>query len=141
MIILSFTFILVACTNENIDKEHLVYIEDLGWTIESFHSSEQIIIGDIPPEILKLDRAANITFMEQYIGKELTVTNYQLNEKDLEGKNYTAYIYEYEGEIVGSKGVSSAYSGIFNLADKKGVEESNEELQKKAKELYEKQDD
>ncbi|GLC87123.1 DUF4830 domain-containing protein [Lysinibacillus piscis] len=138
MITLSFTFILVACATKNIDKEHLSYIENFGWTIKSLHSSEQITVDDISPEILVLNRAANITFMEQYTGKELTVTSYQLNEKDLEGENYTAYIYEYEGKIVGSMGVSSAYSGIFNLADKKGVEERNKELQKKAKELYRK---
>lgn len=134
--ILSFTFILVACTDENIDKEHLAYVEDLGWTIKSFNSSEKILIDEIPPEILEGDRAANITFKEQYIGKELTVTSYQLNEKDLEGKNYRADIYEYNGEIVGSIGHSSAYPGAFNLADKKGVEESYKEIQKKEKEIY-----
>lgn len=129
MSMLSFTLILVACTNETIDKAHLAYIENLGWTIKSFHSSEQIIIDDIPPEILKSDRVANITFMEQYIGQELMVTSYHLTEKDLENTNYRAYIYEYEGEIVGAKGVSNAYPGIFNLADKKGEEERNKKLQ------------
>lgn len=136
LIILSSTFILVACTDENIEKEHLAYIEDLGWTIKSFNSSEQIILGDIPPEILEGDRAANINFKVQYIGKELTVTSYQLNEKDLEGKNYRADIYEYDGEIIGSIGQSSAYPGAFNLADKKGEEERNKETLKKEKEIY-----
>lgn len=136
MIILSFTVILVACTNENIDKEHIEYIENLGWTIKSFNSSEQMVMEEPAPETIESYRASNINFIEQYIGRELVVTGYQLNEKDLEGENFIAYIYEYEGEIVGAKGISSAYPGEFNLADKKGQEERNKELQKKEKEFY-----
>ena len=137
VIILSFTFVLVACTNEDIDKEHLAYIENLGWTIKSFHSSEQIIIDDIPPEMFESDRAVNMSFMEKYVGKKLTVTSYQLSEKDLEGKNYFSYVYEYEGKIIGAGGVLRAFpGGMFNLADKEEIEKSNKEIQKKAKELY-----
>ena len=135
MIISSFIFILVACTNENIDKEHLAYVEDFGWTIKSFNSSEQVMMGEISPEIHEIFKVANITFVELYIGKELTVTSYQLNEIDLGGENLIVYIYEYEGEIVGATGVTSAYSGMFNLADKTVVEES-QDMKKMKKELY-----
>lgn len=135
MIISSFIFILVACTNENIDKEHLAYVEDFGWTIKSFNSSEQVMMGEISPEIHEIYKVANITFVELYIGKELTVTSYQLNEIDLGGENLIVYIYEYEGEIVGATGVTSAYSGMFNLADKTVVEES-QDIKKMKKELY-----
>lgn len=135
MIISSFIFILVACTNENIDKEHLAYVEDFGWTIKSFNSSEQVMMGEISPEIHEIYKVANITFVELYIGKELTVTSYQLNEIDLGGENLIVYIYEYEGEIVGATGVTSAYSGMFNLADKTVVEES-QDMKKMKKELY-----
>ena len=141
IIILSCLWILIACTDKNIDKEHRAYIENLGWTIKSFDSSKQIIMGELPPEILASYRAVNITFMEQYIGKELIVTSHQLSEKDLSGENYRADIYEYEGAIVGSIGGSSAYPGTFNLAHKKEMEEINKELEKRAKELYGELDD
>lgn len=88
------------------------------------------------------DRAVNMTFMEPYIGKKLTVTSYQLSEKDLSDENYQAYVYEYEGEIIGAGGVLRAFpGGIFNLADKKEMEKYNNELEKRANELYGELDD
>lgn len=86
MIILSFTIILVACTNKSIDKEHLAYIESLDWTIASFNSTKQVKL-DFAPETIANYKASNITFIENYIGKELKITTYKLKEKDPEGDN------------------------------------------------------
>ncbi|WP_042473216.1 DUF4830 domain-containing protein [Bacillus ndiopicus] len=123
MIILSFTFFLVACTNENIDKEHLAYIENLGWTIKSFNASEQIVV-EPAPETIENYKSSNITFIENYIGKELNITTYELKEKNPEGDNLRLIIYEYEGEIVGSIGEVPNYTpGIFNPSDKKSLED------------------
>ena len=135
MITLIFIFILVACTNENIDKKHLAYVEDFEWTIKSFISSEQVTIREMMPETREAHKVANITFLESFIGKELTKTSYQLNEIDLGGEHVKAYIYEYEGEIVGAKGGTSAFPGMFNLADKSVLVES-EEMKRMKKELY-----
>lgn len=126
MIILIFTFILVACTNENIDKEHLAYIENLDWTIASFDSTKQVTL-DFTPEATANYKASNITFIENYIGKELNITTYKLKEKDPEGDNLILNVYEYEGNIVGSIGGISNYTpGIFNPSDKKSLEDSFE---------------
>lgn len=140
MIILSLIFILVACTNENIDQEHLAYVENFGWTIKSFISSEQFMNDEIPPEIHEIYKMINITFMEAYIGKELTSTSYKLKERDPEGEHLNVHIYEHEGEIIGATGGMNTYSGMFNLADKSVLVES-EEIKKMEKELYEKLND
>gem|GEM_PF-2974499 len=122
MIILSFMFILVACDNQNIDEEHYAYIGNLGWTIASFDSTEQVTL-DFAPETIENYKAANITFIEDFIGEVLNITTYKLKEKDPEGDN----LYEYEGEIVGSIGEITNYTpGMFNPSDKKGWEDSFE---------------
>ncbi|MEC1178235.1 DUF4830 domain-containing protein [Metasolibacillus meyeri] len=110
--------ILVACTNENIDKEHLAYIENLGWTIKSFNASAQIVM-EPALETVENYQSSNITFIGNYIGKELNITTYELKETSLEGENLRLNIYEYEGEIVGSIGEIPNYTpGIFNPSDK-----------------------
>ncbi|MFJ7183851.1 hypothetical protein [Lysinibacillus xylanilyticus] len=126
MIILSFMFILVACDNQNIDEEHYAYIGNLGWTIASFDSTEQVTL-DFAPEKISNIKAANITFIEEFIGKELNITTYKLKEKDPEGDDLIINVYEYEGEIVGSIGEITNYTpGMFNPSDKKGLEDSFE---------------
>lgn len=119
IVILSFLFILVACGNESFDKEHLAYIEKLGWTIKSLDSTEQVIM-ELSPESIANYKASNITFIGNYIGKELVVTSYELNEEDPKGDNLIVDVYEYEGKIVGTIGkIPNATPGVFNLADKK----------------------
>ena len=56
---------------------HLVYIENSGWTIASFDSIEQVTL-DFAPKTIANYKAANITFIEDFIGKELNITTYKL---------------------------------------------------------------
>ncbi|MFJ8515265.1 hypothetical protein [Lysinibacillus xylanilyticus] len=126
MIILSFMFILFACDNQNINEEHHSYIENLGWTNAAFDSTEQVTL-DFASETIANYKAANITFIEDYIGKVLNITTYKSKEKDPEGDNLIINVYEYEGEIVGSIGETTNYTpGMFNPSDKKGLEDSFE---------------
>lgn len=119
IVILSFIFILAACDNESFDKEHLAYIENLGWTIKSFDSTERVMM-ELSPESIANYKASNITFIENYIGKKLDVTSYILNEKDPKADNFIVDVYEYEGEIIGTIGkIPNATPGVFNLTDKK----------------------
>lgn len=119
MAILGLVFILTACNNENINGKHVTYIENLGWTIESLKSNRQEDI-EISEDSMESYNSANITFIENYVGKKLSITSCKLNEKDFEGDNILVDLYEYEGEIVGSIGrLPNATPGIFNLADKK----------------------
>ncbi|MGE7910617.1 hypothetical protein [Lysinibacillus xylanilyticus] len=110
-------FILIAYDNQNIDEEHHAYIENLGWTIASFDSTEQVTL-DFAPEKIANNKAANITFIEEFIGKELNITTYKLKEKDPEGNNLIINVYEYEVEIVGSIGEITNYTpGKKGLGD------------------------
>lgn len=111
-------FILVAYDNQNIDEEHHAYIENSGWTIASFDSTEQVTM-DFAPETIANYKAANITFIEDFIGKELNIITYKLKEKGPEGDNLIIKVYEYEGEIVGSIGEITNYTpGMFNRSEK-----------------------
>ncbi|KOY80651.1 DUF4830 domain-containing protein [Lysinibacillus macroides] len=114
--------ILAACASQNIDKEHLAYIENLGWTIQSFDSTEQVTLA-LAPETIANYEEATITFIEEYIGKEVTITSYTLKEKDPENDQLLVYIYEHQGEIIGTIGkIQNATPGIFNPANKAGLE-------------------
>ncbi|MFF2797111.1 hypothetical protein [Lysinibacillus xylanilyticus] len=67
---------------------------------------------------------ANITIIEDYIGKVLNITTYKLKEKDPEGDILIISVYGYEGEIVGSIGEVTNYTpGMFNPSDKKDLED------------------
>lgn len=125
ILIIVFCFILplTACNKEKIKEEHIAYIDNLGWTIESFESNTQETV-EIVKDTIENYRAANINFIENYAGKELNVTRYKLKEKDLEGDNILVVLYEYEDKIVGAIGkLPNATPGIFNLTevDKKNI--------------------
>lgn len=123
IIIFCFILPLTACNNEKIKEEHVTYIDNLGWTIESFESNRQETV-EIVKDTIENYRAANINFIENYAGKELNVTRYKLKEKDLEGENILVALYEYEGNIVGAIGIlPNTTPGIFNLTevDKKNI--------------------
>ncbi len=114
--------ILAGCASQNIDKEHLAYIENLGWTIQSFDSTEHVTLA-LASETIANYKAATINFMEEYIGKEVTITSYTLKEKDSENDHLTVFIYEYQGEIIGAIGkIPNATPGIFNPTNKTALE-------------------
>lgn len=118
ILLVSCLLLLAACSSQNIDKEHLAYIENLGWTIQSFGSTEQVTLA-LASETIASYKDATINFMEAYIGKEVTVTSYTLKEKDPENDHLIVYIYEYQGEIIGTVGkIPNATPGIFNPANK-----------------------
>lgn len=122
IIIFCFILPLTACNKEKIKEEHVTYIDNLGWTIESFELNRQETV-EIVKDTIENYRAANINFIENYEGKELNVTRYKLKEKDLEGDNILVDLYEYEGNIVGAIGIlTNTTPGIFNFTD---VEKKN----------------
>lgn len=116
MMILCILFILTACNNESINEKHRLYLEELGWSIKSFDTKET---REISKDSLAFNDSYQFSFLEKYVGKELDVTTYELNEKDIEGDNIQAILYEYNGEIIGSVGkTKNATPGIVNLEDK-----------------------
>lgn len=112
---LSLLFILTACNNENMNEKHRLYLEELGWSINSFDTKKTI---ELSKDSLAFYNSYQFSFLENYVGKEVVVTTYGLNEKDIEGDNIQAILYEHNGEIIGSVGkTKNATPGILNLED------------------------
>lgn len=115
LVILSLLFILAACNKESIDEKHKLYLEELGWSVKSFDTKETIELSE---DSLVFYDSYHFSFLEKYVGKALDVTTYELNEKDVEGDNIQALLYEHNGEIIGSVGKTvNATPGILNLED------------------------
>lgn len=113
--ILSLLFILIACNNEKINEKHRLYLEELGWSIQSFDTKKTI---ELSKDSLVFYNTDQYSFLENYVGKELVVMTYELHEKDIEGDNIQAILYEHNGEIIGSVGkIKNATPGILNLED------------------------
>ena len=63
--------------------------------------------------------ASGITFLNEYLGEEITQHSYELKEEDVEGERLKAVILEVKEEIIGGYGILPSWSpGTFNLDDK-----------------------
>lgn len=63
--------------------------------------------------------ASGITFLEEYIGVEVTEYFYELKEKDVEGKPLEVVLLEVDRDVIGGYGILHSWDpGIFNLDDK-----------------------
>ena len=107
-----------ACSQEAHNEQHVEYLSNKGWNIKELTEEETYIL-DIPNEMLSNYEASGITFLNDYLGEEVTMYSYKLKEKDIEGKHLKAFLLELEGNIIGSYGVLPSWDpGLFNLDDK-----------------------
>lgn len=107
-----------ACGQESLNERHEIYLSEKAWEIKESIEVETYIL-DIPDEMLSNYEASGITFLREYLGKEVIRHTYELNEEDVEGKHLEAVIFEADGEIIGGHGVNSSWEpGIFNLDEK-----------------------
>ena len=107
-----------ACGKESLNEQHEEYFSNKGWKVKDLIEVETYRL-DIPDEILINYEASGITFLSDYIGKEVTQHSYELKEEDIEGKRLKAEVFETEGKIIGSYGVLPSWDpGVFNLDDK-----------------------
>ncbi|MCR2820055.1 DUF4830 domain-containing protein [Lederbergia panacisoli] len=85
-------------------------------------SHERFRNAETPNEVLSGFEANGITFLNDYIGKEVTQYTYELKEKDIEGKRLKAILYEEKEKIIGGYGVLPSWTpGLFNLDDKQSL--------------------
>ncbi|WP_169891106.1 DUF4830 domain-containing protein [Litchfieldia alkalitelluris] len=115
-----------GCGSVRLNEEHDQYLSDKGWEIKEL-TEERTYLLDIPDELLSNYEASGITFLNEYLGKEVTTYSYELKDKDIEGERLKAFVYEVEGEIIGGYGVLPSWTpGRFNLDDKERL--VNEEM-------------
>nr|WP_144924135.1 DUF4830 domain-containing protein [Paenibacillus bovis] len=120
LMLVSTIILIIGCNSGPISEKHKVHREflvDKGWEIKKSTDVETYTL-DIPIEALSNYHASRITFLDDYIGEEVTVYTYELKQKDNEG-NLITYIYEVEDEIIGGYGKLPGWTpGGFNLDDK-----------------------
>ncbi|WP_062106828.1 DUF4830 domain-containing protein [Bacillus niameyensis] len=118
LIILLGLLLITGCSHKRIDKQHDQYLSNKGWDIQRLVEVETYIL-DIPDEILRNYEASGITFIEEYVGKEVVEYSYKLKQKDIEGERLKAILIVVEEEIVGGYGILPSWTpGIFSLDDK-----------------------
>ncbi|MEK5147334.1 DUF4830 domain-containing protein [Psychrobacillus sp. FSL K6-4615] len=106
-----------TCSKENLNEQHEVYLSNKGWEIRESIEVETYIL-DIPDEMLSNYEASGITFLNEYLGEEITQHSYELKEEDVEGERLKAVILEVKEEIIGGYGILPSWSpGTFNLDD------------------------
>ncbi|MEK3977744.1 DUF4830 domain-containing protein [Psychrobacillus sp. FSL K6-2836] len=107
-----------GCSQESLDEQHELYLSNKGWEIKELLEVETYQL-EIPDEMLSNYEASGITFLEEYIGGEVTEYFYELREKDVEGKPLEAILFEEHGDIIGGYGILPSWEpGRFNLDDK-----------------------
>lgn len=117
LILIGLTLTLVGCS-EKVNEAHEAFLNDAGWTIESFGEEEAYII-EVPEDLMENYHAANVHFLDGYNGKDVEITQYTVKESEKDGKNLIIMIYEVEGEIIGGIGRLPSWTpGIFNALDK-----------------------
>ncbi len=117
LIIIGLTLTLVGCS-EKVNEAHEAFLNDAGWTIESFGEEEAYII-EVPEDLMDKYHTAKIHFLDGYNGKDVETTQYILKESEKDGENLIIMIYEVEGEIIGGIGRLPSWTpGIFNALDK-----------------------
>lgn len=113
---------LFGCNHSEVTKEHQEYLESFGWTIKK-KESEEVKVLDYYPEYLQTLKIAELD-LEQYQGKEATITTYLLKEKQINGDKMKVFIYEIDGEIIGGHGLLENWSpGAFSLDDKERLKD------------------
>lgn len=118
LIILIGILFVSACSHENLNEQHEIYLSNKGWEIKNLLEVETYILN-IPDEMLRNYEASDITFLSEHLGEEVTHHSYDLREEDAEGKSLKAVVFEVEGEVIGGDGVLPNWDpGIFNLDDK-----------------------
>ncbi|RDU37181.1 hypothetical protein DRW41_10905 [Neobacillus piezotolerans] len=121
-------FVISGCGQESVNEQHQQYLSNKGWKIKKIIEVDTFIL-DTPTELLTNFEASGITFLNEYLGEEVTQYTYELKEKDIEGERLKAIIYETKEEIIGGYGVLPSWTpGIFNLDDKQRL--INEEMVK-----------
>lgn len=115
-----------GCGQESLNEQHQQYLSIKGWKIKEL-TEERTYILDIPNELLSNYEASGITFLNEYLGKEVTQFTYELKEKDIEGEDLKAFVYEVDEKVIGGYGVLPSWTpGRFNLDDKERL--INEEM-------------
>lgn len=121
ILLISSLLFISGCGQDRPLELHQQYLENKGWNIKTL-VEEKTQILDIPNEILTNYEASGITFLRQYLGKEVTEYTYELKEKDSEGDRLKAVIFEFEGQIIGGYGLLPNWDpGRFNLDDKSAL--------------------
>lgn len=116
--VLAGVLLVAACSKESFPEQHGEYLANKGWEINESIKVETYVL-DIPHEMLSNYEASGITFMNEYLGEEITQHAYELKEKDIDGKRLKAVVFETEAEIIGGYGVLPNWDpGTFNLDDK-----------------------
>ena len=107
-----------GCEIESLNKQHELYLSNKGWEIKELLEVDTYQL-EIVDEVLSNYEASGITFLEEYIGLEVTEYFYGLREKDVKGKPLEAVLYEVDGDIIGGYGILPSWEpGTFNLDDK-----------------------
>ncbi|WP_345240481.1 DUF4830 domain-containing protein [Pontibacillus salipaludis] len=105
--------------SETISQHHQDYLLQYGWHIQSKCTSRTKMIHYYPERIEMLQNAG--LDLEAYNKEEqvATITTYTLEEKQPNGDQLSATLYEINEELVGGYGVLENWDpGIFSLEDK-----------------------
>ncbi len=107
-----------GCGQKSYNEQQELFLANNGWSIKKLMEVETYML-DIPNEMLSNYEASGITFLEDYLGKEVTECLFVLKEKDRNGENLKAVVFETEEEIIGGYGILPSWTpGLFNLGDK-----------------------
>ncbi|WP_202077908.1 DUF4830 domain-containing protein [Caldalkalibacillus salinus] len=118
-------FIISGCGQESLNEHHKQYLADRGWEINKATEVKTYILN-MPQEVLSDYEASGITFLEDYVGQEVTSHTYELKETDTDGERLKAVVFEAEDDIIGGFGVLPNWSpGRFDLSEKERLINDN----------------
>ena len=116
--ILFFSLLFLVACSEQISGQHRNYLMNEDWIVKEKLEETKYELN-MPEEILVNYDASGVTFFRDYQNQEVTKYIYLLKEKDIEGANIKAVIFENDGKIIGGYGVLSSWTpGVFNLEEK-----------------------
>lgn len=117
-LLLFISLLLLTACGQQFNEQHVTYLENENWHIKEEVSVETLVL-ELPEEILSNYEASGVSFLRDYLGQEITMIIYYLDEKDTDGNQLKAVIYEIGGEVIGGYGVLPNWTpGVFSLDDK-----------------------